>query len=248
MRINKTILFFLITHSNLFGQPAHQPLKITRLTGDFYIYTTYNTYKGNLIPANGMYVVTQKGVLLFDTPWDTTQFQPLIDSIQIRHHQKIVLCMATHSHEDRTGGLAFYRQAGVQTFTTQQTDEISRLHGRKRAQYLINKDTTFAFGEYSFQTYYGGPGHTADNIVIWFEKQRILYGGCLIKSVEASDLGNLTEANVPEWDTTLQHIRRKCKSPKYIIPGHGDWTSLQSLNHTLELIEDYKRKNGRKKY
>ena len=60
----------------------------TTLTGDFYIYTTYNTYQGNRIPANGMYLVTGAGVVLFDTPWDNTQFQPLLDSIQLKASEK----------------------------------------------------------------------------------------------------------------------------------------------------------------
>ena len=37
-------------------------------------------------------------------------------------------------------------------------------------------------GQHAFQTYYGGQGHTPDNIVIWFDKEKILYGGCLVKS------------------------------------------------------------------
>ena len=72
----------------LFAQPKKEKLTITHLTKDFYIYTTYQSYQGYLVPANGMYLITNKGVVLFDTPWDATQFQPLLDSIEKRHHQK----------------------------------------------------------------------------------------------------------------------------------------------------------------
>jgi hypothetical protein len=61
-----------------FGQTGNAKLKISRLTGDFYIYTTYNDYQGYKMPAHGMYLVTDDGVAMFDTPWDTTQFQPLL--------------------------------------------------------------------------------------------------------------------------------------------------------------------------
>ena len=94
-------MFFL---NNVSGQNGGSNLKITRLTGEFYVFTTFNSYKGKLVPANGMYLVTDNGVVMFDTPWDTTQFQPLLDSIKNRHHKKVVLCIATHFHEDRTGG------------------------------------------------------------------------------------------------------------------------------------------------
>ncbi len=243
MRIIVSLIGCILFLTDLLGQTTAPKLIITHLSGDFYIYQTYNTYKGSRISANAMYLVTDKGVVLFDTPWDTTQFQPLIDSIQARHQQKVVICIATHSHEDRTGGLGFLNQKGVKTYTTTHTDKISKENGRQSARYLIKNDTSFEVGKYRFQTYYAGQGHTPDNVVVWFEKERILYGGCLIKSIEAKDLGNLADANVKEWAFTLRRIQTKCLHPQFIITGHDDWTSKQSINHTLRLIKEFKKKN-----
>ncbi len=190
-----------------------------------------------------MYLVTSKGAVLFDTPWDSTQFQPLLDSIKIRHNKDVVLCISTHFHEDRTAGLEYYRRKGIKTFTTKRTDELSKAGNDKRAQFIMYKDTIFTIGQHSFQTYYGGQGHTPDNIVIWFDKEKILYGGCLVKSTEAEDLGNLSDANIKEWATTIKNIQRKFGNPDYIIPGHQDWHSKESLAHTLNLIQQYQDKN-----
>ena len=242
----KTILAAIIFSfylTNLFGQTSNAPLKISRLTGDFYIFTTYNIYKGNPVPANGMYLLTDVGVVMFDSPWDTTQFQPLLDSIKVKHNKNVIICLASHFHEDRTGGLKYYRQQGIKTYTTKQTDELSLKNGMHRAEFLIDKDTVFTCGQYSFQTYYPGQGHAPDNIVFWFEKEKILYGGCLIKSVADNSLGNLSDANVKEYATTLKNVRKKCRKPKFIIPGHNDWTSTRSLQHTLTLAEQLKKKN-----
>jgi len=163
------VSFFL---SKLHGQAAEPKLKITHLTGDYYIYTTYNTYEGNKIPANGMYLVTEDGVALFDSPWDTTQFQPLLDSIQLKHNKNVTICIATHWHEDRTAGLEYYSKKGIKTYTTELTDQLSKKNNLKRAEYLIKKDTLFHVGQYSFETYYPGKGHTEDNIVLWFNKEK----------------------------------------------------------------------------
>jgi len=233
---------FSICLTNIFGQSKTGRLEISHLTGDFYIYTTYGTYRGVPVPANSMYMITSKGVVLFDTPWDSTTFQPLLDSIQIRHHKEVILCIATHFHEDRTAGLEFYRKKGIRTYTTLKTDSLSAKHDEKRAEFLIYKDTVFAIGQHSFRTYYGGWGHTPDNIVIWFDKEKILYGGCAVKSVEAEDLGNLSDANVKEWEATIRKIMDQFKNPNYIIPGHNDWTSREALTHTLKLIQDYEGK------
>jgi len=241
MRIPTFAVFFVMASIVVSGQQANRTLIITQLTGDFYVYTTFNEYKGSRIPANGTYLVTNAGVVLFDTPWDTTQFQPLLDSIRIKHHQRVVLCLATHFHEDRTGGLDYYRRQNIKTYTTRQTDNLSKASGKPRAEFLISRDTTFTIGQYSFQTYYPGHGHTPDNIVIWFEKQKILHGGCLIKSTEDHDLGNLGDADVTKYATTVKNVMAKCRNPKFVVPGHSGWSSVESLSHTLKMAENLKQ-------
>jgi metallo-beta-lactamase class B len=240
MRMITVILPILLACTDAFGQAADSSLKISHLTGNFYVYTTYNEYRGTRIGANGMYLVTGKGVVLFDSPWDTTQFQPLLDSIRVRHSKKVVLCLATHFHEDRTGGLEYYRKQGIRTYTTRRTDSLSSIRGMKRAEYLIEKDTAFTVGRYTFQTYYPGHGHAPDNIVIWFGKEKVLYGGCLIKSTDDSTLGNLGDASTKAYARTVQNVRTKFIRPKYIIPGHNGWKDAGSLDHTLRMARQLK--------
>ncbi len=153
------------------------------------------------------------------------------------------MCIATHFHEDRTGGLEYYKQQGIKTYTTRKTDELSKEKGMKRAEFLVDTDTVFTIGQYSFQIYYPGQGHAPDNIVIWFAKEKILYGGCLIKSVEDETLGNLSDANINEYATTIKNVQQKCRHPKYIIPGHNDWINTGSLQHTLQMAQELKKKN-----
>jgi metallo-beta-lactamase class B len=235
MRIVLFMLLSFLSSRNCFGQDKNSSLKITHLKGDFYIYTTYNYYKGNRIGANGMYLLTNDGAVLFDSPWDTTQFQPLIDSIRTRHNKKLLLCIATHFHEDRTGGLEYFRQHSIQTYTTRKTDALSRQRNMKRAADLINNDTVFTVGQYTFQTYFPGPGHAPDNIVIWFPKEKILYGGCLVKSVDDTTLGNLGDADVKRYAATLKNVIKKYSGYKHVIPGHNDWQNRESLEHTLKM-------------
>lgn len=228
--------------TTVFAQAVNKKLTITQLTGNFYIYTTYSMYEGSPVPANGMYLVTNDAVVLFDTPWDTTQFQPLLDSIKIKHGKNVELCIATHWHSDRTEGLEYYQQKGIKTYTTTLTDSLSKLNNKKRAQNLITKDTTFKIGQYTFETYYPGQGHTIDNIVIWFKHERILYGGCLVKGADADNLGYLGDANTSTYYSTLQNVKKKCRHPKYIIISHSDWNNLQSLNHSIKLAKELKDK------
>ena len=113
----------------------------------------------------------------------------------------------------------------------------------KRAAFLIDNDSLFTVGQYSFQTYFPGQGHAPDNIVIWFEKEKVLYGGCLIKSTEDDNLGYLGDANVKAYAATVKNVQEKCKRPRFVIPGHGDWTNVKSLSHTLYMAQLLGKKN-----
>lgn len=240
-----TIIIYLFSLTFVFGQTENNELKISRLTGEFYIFTTYKMFGTKKQSANGMYLVTDSGVVLFDSPWDTSPFQPLLDSIKVKHNKKVVINIATHSHEDRTSGIDFYRKNGVKTFTTKLTDEISIENERPRAEFLMKKDTIFTVGKYKFQTYFAGEGHTKDNIVIWFDNEKILYGGCLVKSIVAKDLEYVGEANIKEWSKTIKKIQKKFKNPKFIITGHHNWESTKTLEHTLKLIKQHENKDYR---
>jgi metallo-beta-lactamase class B len=241
MRTIVLTIVFIFSLTSIFGQTENVKLKISRLTDDFYVYTTYNTYQESELPANGMYLVTNEGVVMFDTPWDTTQFQPLLDSIRVRHKKSVVLCFATHWHSDKTAGLEYYRQQGIKTYTTVLTDELSKKNDKKRAEFLIAKDTIFGVGGYSFEVYYPGQGHTEDNVVVWFKQERILYGGCLIKGADAENLGYLGDANVTAYASTLKRVQKKCRKPKFIVVAHSDWKNTNSLKHSIMMAKKLKK-------
>ena len=160
-------------------------LEIRHLTGDFYIFTTYQVYNNEPVPANGMYVVTDKGVVVLDGAWDPAQNQPLLDSIEAKHHKKVVLEIGTHYHSDRSGAFDFMRKKGIKTYSSLKTLELCKQFGEHEAEFYFVRDTTFHVGKLEFETYYAGPGHTRDKIVNWFPKAKILYGGWLIKNADA---------------------------------------------------------------
>lgn len=235
-------LLFLLGHVLLFGQD--KKLRIEHLTDSFYVYTTYKDFDGSKFPSNSMYLVTENGVVLFDTPWDTTQFQPLLDSISARHNKKVIMAISTHYHDDRTAGLEFLRQKGVRTYSSKLTYDLCKQHNEKQAEFYFGSDTVFNIGNYSFETYYAGEGHTKDNLVIWFEKYKILYGGCLVKSTESKSLGNVADANLIEWPRTIKKLINKYPTAKFVIPGHFGWASTKALQHTLQLLNESKQKGS----
>lgn len=214
-------------------------LKIFHLTGDYYVYETFDIFNGVRVSANSMYIVTSEGVVLIDTPWQENQVQPLLDSIANRHHKKVVLCLVTHSHDDKTAGLDALRKQGVKTYSSKKTLDLCRKNKEKEAEFYFTNDTTFTVGNHTFQAYYPGEGHAPDNIVVWCAEAKVLYGGCLVKSTENNSLGNIADANLKEWPLSIKKVMKKYPDPQYVVPGHLSWTNNQGLQHTLDLLQDH---------
>ncbi len=240
-RKHLALVIILFQSLLVIGQSNDYVLKITQVTSDAYIYTTYKSYNNKPMAANGLYLVSDSGVVMFDTPWNSFQYQPLLDSIKLKHDKEVVMCISTHAHEDRTGGLDYYKGLGIKTYTTTKTDSISEKYGDPRAEFLIANDSSFSLGQYSFKTYYPGHGHAPDNIVIWIEELKVLYGGCAIKSTESYNLGYVGDADLKSWKGAIERLLIKYKDAEYIITGHQDWKNKNSLNHTLRLLIDVKK-------
>ncbi len=83
--------------------------------------------------------------------------------------------------------------------------------------------TVFNIAEYSFEVFYQSVVHITDNIIVWFNKEKISYAECLIKDADAKNLGF---ANIKEYETTLKKVQVKCPNPKYIIITHSYWKAF----------------------
>ena len=219
------------------GQEVRRALEIAPLADGFYVFTTYNTVDGSLFPSNGLICLTQEGAVLIDTPWDTTQFQPLLDSIWSRHHQRVVATVSTHWHDDRTACTERFEKMGARTYSRIQTQDLCRANDNEVPAHGFLKDTTFHIGGLEFEAFYPGAGHAQDNIVVWFPKSRILYGGCLVKSVQSKGLGFTGDADLAHWPDAIRAVQQRYPQARWVIPGHQAWKGKEALSHTLKLLK-----------
>ena len=243
----KTITWLLaafIYTTSIRSQNNKPVISISKLTGNFYICQSFILFGKEFVPCNSLYAVTDKGVILISTPPDEDQTRQLIDSIARRHHKKIALAIAPHFHADGTGGFGVLQQQGIPTWSSLQTLQLCRERKEHPAQFYFVQDTSLTIGGETLQTYYPGEGHARDNIVVWFAREKILFGGCFVKSVDANDLGFLGDANTAQWPVSVENVRKRFPSPRYIIPGHQRWTDTASLSHTLDLLRKYRQQKA----
>lgn len=207
------------------------------LSSNLYVYKSFGVFGGKEYSANGLYLITKKGIVLFDVPWQRTQYQSLMDTIKKRHNLPIIAVFATHSHLDRAGDLSFFNKKGIDTYATFKTNEFLKRDHKATSSKITQIGKTYKIGGEEFIVDFVGEGHTLDNVVIWFPKYNVLDGGCLVKSKNAEDLGFTEEGNVTAWPKSIMKIKSKYPSAIQVIPGHDEWRGDGHLEHTLDLLK-----------
>jgi len=76
--------------------------------------------------------------------------------------------------------------------------------------------------------HYYGEGHTKDNVIVYFPDDKVVFGGCLIKAVDAGK-GNLEDANVAAWPETVRKLKRNYPDTKIVIADHGKRVEMNCL-------------------
>ena len=231
-----TLLFLAISTFSVAQSKAK--IKVINIDKGFYVYTSYGFYKGTLTPANGLLYQSTNGVVLVDTPWGIDQTNQLLNWIYSNLHQPVLFCVHTHSHADRVAGDSALRVNNIKTYSSIATNAKAVANGYPKAVQTFVGDTTLHAGTTPIEVFYPGPGHTTDNEVVWFPLQKILFGGCMVKSTEDTTLGYTGEADLKQWPPSLQKLIARYPDARIIIPGHDDWTNRTSIQHTLKLLSD----------
>lgn len=235
----KLFILCLFISAVAFGQKKPVKISITHLTKNFYVCTSYGypDDKSPAYPANSLFAVTDKGIVLVNSPWGNEQTQQLIDSVKRRFNKKIIFCIATHFHDDCLGGFDVLKKQGAKTYSSRQTYTLAKKENNELPQYAFAHDITFNIAGITLKTYYPGEGHTHDNIVVWLPQDKILFGGCLVKSLEADNKGFTGDANLKQWPSSIKNVQGRFKDARYVIPGHLGWLGgLKQLNHTLRIL------------
>ena len=193
------------------------------------------------IPSNGLIAVTDRGLLLVDTGWTDVQTESLLRWGYERFKRPWIGAVITHDHADRDGGLGALQRWKIPLAALDLT--VAKL--ARRGVHGVATLFTAAWAPFfqdprGFEAFYPGPGHTSDNIVLRFPT--VLFGGCLIKSPEAKDLGFTGDANLAAWPEAV--LRVAARYPKVtIVPGHGTAdASSGAYQHTLDLLSAARKK------
>jgi metallo-beta-lactamase class B len=191
------------------------------------------------VPGNGLLIVDGKCGVLVDLPWTNDQTALLFDWAKKELGVNIESVIPTHSHSDCIGGLAEAHSRGAKSYAYEKTASFAKEKNEPIPQITFKKNMELKCRSIKLILDYQGGGHTLDNIIVWLPTRKILFGGCMVKSVNSKTLGYTKEADLKNWPLTLKKVKEKYSQAQLVIPGHGTPGGLELLDHTLELLKTH---------
>ena len=217
---------------------------LEKINNGVWVHTTYvSSPKWGTIPANGIVVIDGQHAVVVDTPWTDRQTEILFDWIESNLNTKISHVIVTHSHEDCMGGLRSVHSRGITSYSLNMTRDIAARESKLIPKKVFSDKMKIKAGDNEIILSYFGGGHTKDNIVVWLPDHKLLFGGCLVKSLNSKSLGNIDEADIPSWPNTLREVLKAYPSVETVVPGHGRYGDSKLIYHTIQLCNEYLDRN-----
>jgi metallo-beta-lactamase class B len=212
-------------------------LIIEKVKNHVFRHVTYlQTQSFGRVECNGMIVFDKGEAIIFDSPNDDSTSLAVIDWIENTLKCKVKAVVATHFHEDCVGGLDAFHKRGIPSYSTNKTIESAKKANFKVPQKGFDDLLEMKVGDRRVIAEFNGEGHTRDNVIGYFPSEKAMFGGCLIKELNATK-GYLGDANVNEWSATVSRIKQKYPDTKVVIPGHGNIGNTSLLDYTIALFE-----------
>lgn len=236
------LLFFIIFIEEVFTEDSqiiqiNRDIRLKAITENIWLHISdINMPEWGRISANGMAVITDTQLVVIDTPWNDIQTQLLIEWFKENYDISDIKIIVTHYHDDNLGGLNWIHQNGIESYSIGKTQEICEKKGLPIPKKTLSNVYIFDFLETALEVYFPGEGHTVDNIIVYFPKEKILFGGCSVKALNSSGLGNTADANLNEWPVTLLKMKRSFPEVQLVVPGHGMEGTISLIDHTLSLF------------
>ncbi len=186
--------------------------------------------------SNGFIYVNNSEAYIFDTPANDLATAALIDWLQ--NNQKVVIkgVVFNHFHRDCNEGMDVFEKEKIPTIASKRTAKLMLNKNRPQPNLLFENSQELKLGGKTIINKFFGEAHTADNIISYFPDEKIIFGGCMIKSIDAKK-GNLADANLSEWSKTVSKIKKSYPNVEIVIPGHGTYGDQSLLDYTISLFK-----------
>jgi metallo-beta-lactamase class B len=211
-------------------------LHILPLTSHSFIHISYIPYEGSNVACNGLVYINGNEAVIMDTPTDDSVSNELMDWMAKEYPQvKIKAVIVHHFHGDCLGGLKAFHDRGITSYANMPTLKLAKKDKKTIPQHGFKERMELVVGNEKVILSYHGPAHAPDNIVTYIPAEKVLFGGCMVKELNA-DKGYISDADVKEWPSTIKKVRNSYPEATIIVPGHGATGGKELLDYTIALF------------
>ncbi|MBN2071641.1 MAG: subclass B2 metallo-beta-lactamase [Candidatus Krumholzibacteriota bacterium] len=246
---NVLILSCCIIHLLAIRATTESPsVTLTNLVGPLWICEDTFYARENSIVYIGSEYVTVVGAT-----WTPETAKLLANEISKITSSKIMEVVNTNYHPDRAGGNAYWKSSGAKVVSTQMTYDLLKSDWESVVEWtrqaipeypslpLVLPTEThsgdFELQEGRVRVMYLGQSHTPDGILVYFPREKVLFGGCMLKK----HLGNMSFANLDEYPKTLEKLKDLGLDIKTIVAGHGVAVhGPELIDHYMDLLKNRK--------
>ncbi|MDR6569135.1 subclass B1 metallo-beta-lactamase [Chitinophaga ginsengisegetis] len=212
-------------------------LIVTQISKNSFEHTSFlQTDDFGNVPCNGLIVSNSNEAIVFDTPTNDKSSEELIKWIKETLHCKINAIIPTHFHNDCLGGLKAFDNNNIPSYAYFKTIALAKENNFAVPKNSFRDSLILKVGNKNIIAKFFGEGHTKDNVVGYFPSENIMFGGCLIKELDANK-GYLGDANVAAWSNTVEKVKQEYPNVKIVIPGHGEYGNKKLLDYTINLFK-----------
>lgn len=217
---------------------SSETLKIIPVSENSYIHISYlETDDFGKVACNGLIFINNNEAAVFDTPTNSEVSMELIKWIAEDKKCDITSITINHFHDDCLGGLDAFHKLGIPSFANNKTIILAKENASSIPQIGFDDKMEITVGEKKVINHFIGEAHTKDNIISYVPTDNLIFGGCMVKSLNASK-GYTGDANTAEWSNTIKKIKKYYPSVNLVVPGHGAAGNEKLLDYTIQLFKE----------
>lgn len=235
----------------LLPSPPPTGLTVEPIAPDTWVATDHDFHASRVLVAR----MPDATAVIVSSPFEDVNATRLLTWIRTHLEPARIVAINTHFHFDGTGGNAAFERAGVMTWSSDRTRDLVLAQGQRlkrlvwkgltdpalrarmerfeprpaRQIFPFADGKTFDFGGERVVVAFPGEAHSSDNMVVWFPRRAILFGGCMIKPGDS--LGYLGAANLKTWPAAVRALQRY--GARIVVAGHARWGGPELLDRTL---------------
>lgn len=214
-----------------------EDIQLIRLTDHTFIHRSFEQIEEyGRVSANGLVYIVDSMCLIFDTPFTVKTTVRLLDYLTEDMGLKVNGVIINHFHDDCMAGIDSVHARAIPTYANKRTLALAEQEGLTLPTEKFGKRKRLKIGEEEVINYYPGPGHSPDNIVSYLPAEGVLFGGCMLKSMNGSK-GNLADASLDKWSASIAKVKKHFPEATMLVPGHGKAGGQELLDYTMELFK-----------